>query len=96
MAGEILKAPMDLLLPRDYDAPSVGNAGQTEGSGKGTINTLGPGQIQNNMAQDGGWGGVSYPTPTSSGEAGTKVSNDNSVDLVTGQNSCWMGGKKSK
>lgn len=100
MAGEILKAPMDMLLPRDYVAPTK-DAAQTEGSGKGSINKLGPGQVVNNAAQSKGsgtmapseWGGVSTSIPTSSAEAGTKVSADYSVDLVSGQNSCWQGGK---
>ena len=30
---------------------------------------------------------------SSSAEAGSKQGNSNSVDLVSGQNSCWNGGK---
>jgi|ERR1700728_1676028 len=102
MGGEILKAPENLTHPRDYSAPSVGNAAQTEGSGKGQIDKLSIPQIFNNASQSKGdsqmapseWGAVSYSPSKSSAEAGTATAGGSySVDLVSGQNSCWHGGK---
>lgn len=101
MNGEILKVPENLTHPRDYSAPSMGGAA-TEGSGKGTIDKLSPTQIFNNACQSKGravnapseWGQIGDSPTQSSAEAGSKVSADYSVDLVSGQNSCWHGGKK--
>jgi hypothetical protein len=94
MSGEIIKLSEDLLHPRDYVAPGS-NGSQTEGVGKGKIATLGKDQIFNNDAQSSGgpgspsvWGGVSWPTPKSTAEAGEKKANDYSVDLGTGQSMC--------
>lgn len=96
--GELIKLSEDQMHPRDYDAP--GSSAQTEGSGKGTIDKLAVGQIFNNSAQGTGvsgpsvWGGAAYTASKSSAEAGTKVAASYSVDLVSGQNSCWNGGNK--
>lgn len=99
--GDILKAPENMLHPRDYVAPSS-NSTQTRGA-TGGINTLTEDQIFNNSSQGSGiagpsvWGGPSDEKGSqSSAEAGTKVANPNSVDLVSGQNSCWMGGAATK
>jgi hypothetical protein len=96
MSGEIIKLSEDLMHPRNYVAPSRDNA-QTEGSGKGKIATLGKDQIFNNDAQSSGgpgspgvWGGVSYPAPTSSAEAGTAVASEYYNDLTSGQWGCKM------
>ena len=103
MAGEIFNAPDNLKYPRDYKSEGVAGGGApTEGQGKDSIQKLGSGQIYNNEGQGTGiagpseWGGCSWPTPKSSAEAGTKVSADYSVDLTSGQNSCWNGAKPYK
>lgn len=100
--GEILKAPENMLHPRDYVAPSMDNA-QTEGKGKGQILKQGDGQIFNNESQGTGiagpavWGGPSGMSGSkSSAEAGSKQGSGDSVDLNSGQNSCWDGGRPAK
>ena len=101
--GDILKAPDNLLYPRDYQAPSSDNA-QTEGKGKNTILKLSEDQIFENSGQGTGiagpgkWGGPEgeMKAVQSSAEAGTKQAAEYSVDLVSGQNSCWQGGAPYK
>jgi len=97
--GELLKAPENMLHPRDYSAPSMDNA-QTEGAGKNTILKMSQEQIFNNASQGTGIAGPSVFGKTdesngsrSSAEAGSKQSNDENVDLDSGQNSCWHGGR---
>lgn len=99
--GEILKAPENVLHPRDYVAPSSDNA-QTQGA-KNVIHKLSMDQVFNNSGQGTGvagpgvWGGPTDDKASqSSAGAGSKVSNSNSVDLTSGQNSCWNGGKAYK
>lgn len=101
MSGEIIKLSEDLTHPRDYVAPGS-NGSQTEGAGKGKIATLGKDQIFNNDAHSSGgpgapgvWGGVSFPTPTSSAEAGTSQSTDYSVDFGSGQIGCKSDARKN-
>lgn len=96
--GSLLKAPDNLLYPRDYVAPSSDNA-QTQGA-TGGIQPLSDDQTFNNASQGMGidgpsvWGGPSGQSGSqSSAEAGSKQSNPYSVDLGSGQNSCWNGGK---
>ena len=98
-SGSIFKAPENLTHPRDYVAPSSDNA-QTQGA-KGVINKLSLDQTFENSGQGTGiagpskWGGPEgeMKASQSSADAGTKVANPNSVDLGSGQNSCWNGGK---
>lgn len=99
--GDILKAPENMLHPRDYVAPSKDNA-QTQGT-TNVIIKLSPDQIFNNSGQGTGiagpavWGGPSDDHASQShAEAGSKQSDSYSVDLVSGQNSCWNGGRASK
>jgi len=101
-APEHVSYPENLTHPRDYVAPKVGGSDQTKGA-TGSIQKQGSGQIFNNEAQGTGiagpavWGGASgLAGSQSSAEAGTKQANSNSVDLGTGQNSCWNGGKAYK
>lgn len=96
--GEILKAPEHLLHPRDYEAPKT-NSATTQGA-TNVINKLSVDQIFNNSGQGTGiagpavWGGSSDDKASqSSANAGTKQSADYSVDLTSGQNSCWKGGR---
>lgn len=97
--GDILKAPENMTHPRDYVAPSMDNA-QTQGT-KNVVIKLAEGQIFNNASQGTGiagpavWGSVSDSASHSSAEAGSKQGNGYSVDLVSGQNNCWNGGKRS-
>lgn len=100
--GDILKAPENMTHPRDYVAPSMDNA-QTEGAGKGQILKLSQDQIFNNSGQGKGiagpavWGGpTDDKAKQSSAEAGSKQANSESVDLNSGQNSCWNGGRPYK
>ena len=95
--GTLLKAPENLLHPRDYVASSTDNA-QTQGA-KNVILKLSEDQIFNNSGQGKGiacpsvWGGPTDDKASQShAAAGTKQANGNSVDLVSGQNSCWNGG----
>lgn len=97
-SGSILKAPENLLHPRDYVAPSSDNA-QSKGADN-VILKLSEDQIFNNSGQGAGiagpsvWGGPTDDKASqSSAEAGSKVGAGYSVDLVSGQNSCWNGGK---
>ena len=99
--GTLLKAPDNLLYPRDYVAPSSDNA-QTQGT-KNVILKLSEDQIFNNSGQGKGiagpavWGGSTDDKASqSSAEAGKKESDSYSVDLVSGQNSCWNGGNPYK
>lgn len=98
--GTLLKAPEDMLHPRDYVAPAKDNA-QTEGAGKNQILKLSQDQIFNNSGQGKGiagpsvWGGpTDDKAKQSSAAAGVKQPNENSVDLMSGQNSCWNGGRR--
>lgn len=100
--GSLLKAPENMLHPRDYSAPSMDNA-QTEGSGKGMILMQSEDDVFNNASQGSGiagpavWGGPSGMSGSkSSAESGSKQSNEYSVDLGSGQNSCWNGGNPRK
>ena len=97
-SGSILKAPENMLHPRDYVAPSSDNA-QSRGS-VNTIQRMSMDQTFENMGQGQGiagpsvWGGPSdMKAMQSSAEAGTKAGMGGSVDLVSGQNSCWDGGR---
>jgi len=97
-SGSLLKAPEDLLHPRDYSAPSSDNA-QTRGA-TNSILKLSEDQIFNNSGQGKGiagpsvWGGSTDDKASqSSADAGSKQGNGNSVDLTSGQNSCWKGGR---
>lgn len=102
-SGSILKAPENMLHPRDYSAPAMDNA-QTEGAGKNTILKLSEDQIFNNSGQGKGiagpsvWGGAADDATrsksTSSAEAGKSESNPYSIDPKSGQNSCWNGGNR--
>ncbi len=96
--GEILKAPENMTHPRDYVAPSMDNA-QTQGA-TNVIQRLAEGQVFNNMSQGTGiagpavWGKTDESDGSrSSAGAGSKQSNEYSVDLVSGQNNCWNGGR---
>jgi len=100
--GDLVKAPENMTHPRDYVAPSSDNA-QTEGAGKGQILKLSQEQIFNNASQGTGIAGPAVygktdqsNGSTSSAEAGSKQANSESVDLNTGQNSCWNGGRPYK
>ena len=97
-SGSLLKAPENLLHPRDYVAPSSDNA-QTKGT-TNVIQKLSEDQIFNNSSQGTGIAGPAvYGGPSglsgsqSSAEAGTKQANADNVDLTSGQNSCWNGGR---
>ena len=97
-SGSLLKAPENLLHPRDYVAPSSDNA-QTQGT-TNKIQSLSQDQIFNNASQGTGIAGPAvYGGPSglagsqSSAEAGSKQANPDNVDLVSGQNSCWNGGR---
>ena len=97
-SGSVIKMSEDLLHPRDYVAPSKDNA-QSRGA-TNVILKLSPDQIFNNSGQGTGiagpavWGGPSDDKASqSSAEAGSKQSASYSVDLVSGQNSCWDGGR---
>lgn len=99
--GKVISYPENLTHPRDYVAPSSDNA-QTQGA-TNVIQKLSEDQIFNNSGQGKGisgpsvWGGPTDDKATqSSAEAGTKQSDSYSVDLVSGQNSCWNGGKAYK
>jgi hypothetical protein len=97
-SGSLLIAPENLLHPRDYVAPSSANE-----QSRGTTNKIQPlseDQIFNNSGQGMGvagpsvWGGSTDDKASqSSADAGSKQSNSYSVDLTSGQNSCWDGGK---
>jgi hypothetical protein len=99
-SGSILRPAENLTNPRDYEAPSKDNA-QTQGS-TNVIIKLSPDQIFNNSAQGKGiagpsvWGGSSESASQSSAGAGTSAGSGGSVDLTTGQNSCWNGGRAYK
>ncbi len=97
-SGSILKAPENVLHPRDYTAPS-----SSSDQSRGTTNSilkLSEDQIYNNSSQGTGIAGPAvYGGPSdkkeskSSAEAGTSVAGGYSVDLVSGQNNCWNGGR---
>jgi hypothetical protein len=98
-SGSILKAPENLLHPRDYVASGVGDAAQSRGP-VNKIQSLSQEQIFNNASQGKGIAGPSVPggpddkkASQSSAESGTKQSFGDSVNLTDGQNSCWNGGK---
>ena len=97
--GEILKAPEHMLHPRDYVAPSTDNA-QSQGA-TNVIQRLAEGQVFNNMSQGTGiagpalWGKTDESNGSRAETGGTKVSCSYSVDLVSGQNSHWAGGRTS-
>ena len=100
--GRILIAPENMLHPKYWDAPTSDNA-QTEGKGKNTVEDLSMEQVFNNASQGMGsagpsvWGGPSDKKATqSSAEAGTKSGDGGNVDLTSGQNSCWNGGRAYK
>jgi hypothetical protein len=96
--GEVIKLSDGLLHPRDYVAPSTDNA-QTRGA-INVIQKLSQDQIFENSGQGTGiagpsvWGGPTDDKAVqSSADAGRKQSGDYSVDLKSGQNSCWNNGK---
>jgi hypothetical protein len=100
--GKVVTLSESLEHPRFYEAPAKDNM-QTEGKGKNTIAKLAVGQVFNNAGQGEGaagpskWGGPDGVSASkSSAEAGTKVAASYSVDLVSGQNSCWNGGNPYK
>jgi len=97
--AKVVSYPSNLTNPRDYVAPSSDNA-QTQGT-VNKIQDLSEDQTFENSGQGTGiagpskWGGPEgeMKASQSSAEAGTKVAAGYSVDLVSGQNSCWNGGK---
>jgi len=96
--GKVVGYPSNLTNPRDYVASSTDNA-QSRGA-TNVILKLSEDQIFNNSGQGKGidgpsvWGGsTDDKAAQSSAEAGTKVADPYSVDLTSGQNSCWKGGK---
>ena len=100
-SGTLLQAPENLQHPRDYVAPSSDNA-QSKGP-TNVILTLSEDQVFNNSGQGKGiagpsvWGGSTDDMASqSSAEAGSKVAASYSVDLGSGQNSCWNGGNPYK
>lgn len=100
-SGSLLKAPENMLHPRDYSAPSSDSK-----QSRGAVNVVQPlsqEQIFNNASQGTGIAGPAVYGATSesngsksSAEAGSKQSNEYNVDLVSGQNNCWNGGKPRK
>jgi hypothetical protein len=99
--GTLVKPPENMMHPRDYVGTPTAHE-QTEGKGKNTILKLSLDQDFNNASQGTGiagpavWGGPADKKATqSSSEAGSKQADPYSVDLVSGQNSCWNGGRVS-
>jgi hypothetical protein len=97
-SGSLLMPPENMMHPRDYSAPSSAND-QSQGA-TNVIQDLSEDQIFNNSSQGSGisgpsvWGGpASMKATQSSADAGTKAGDGGSVDLMTGQNSCWNGGR---
>lgn len=97
--AKIVSYPDNLTQPKYYEAPSSDNS-QTQGT-VNKIQDLSQDQIFNNACQGTGiagpsvWGGAEDKKGSqSSAAAGTKQSNEYSVDLVSGQNNCWNGGNR--
>lgn len=100
-SGSILKAPENMLHPRDYVAPST-----SSDQSRGPVNQilkLSEDQIFNNSGQGQGiagpsvWGGpTDDKAKQSSAGAGSRQAAGYSVDLNSGQNSCWNGGNAYK